>query len=271
MKPLRLAFGAISLTIGVQVICLVHIITSVFIIAMCTSVKAIVLVGIVIPPWKQVSGATWVLVGMPLIIQGGVGALYRIKTPVMNYFYYLLATCVVDMLFLASIFYEADMCKTVAAKEFVSMGPNFVCGIADSLVFMGFLFGGLVFLYFCFIVWSCAQEIAGWKPALLEKAPQQEYDDEEEHMDYTPQNVRGYQPGYAMPGMQPMMPGMQPMMPGMQPMGSFPMPMKGYGGMGGGPQGGPYGSMGSQPMMGGGGPRPTMPANASSPIQNKGL
>jgi hypothetical protein len=157
LKPLRLAFGSMSLVVGVQLICLVHIVCAIVILYCCTSVAPITLVGIVIDPWKQVVGATWALLGMPLIIQGGVGALYRIKAPVMNYFYYLLATCALDMAFLLTLFYEADMCKSVMPKEYISMGPNFVCGFSDSLLFLGFMFFGLVFLYFCFIVWSMAK------------------------------------------------------------------------------------------------------------------
>jgi len=198
IQPLRLAFGSMSLVVGVQVICLAHIITGIFILACCTSVGSIKLVGIEIPPWKQVVGATWCLVGMPIIIQGGVGALYRVQTPVMNYFYYLLATCALDVAFLLSIFYESDMCTTVVPSEYVNMGSHFVCGMADSVLFLGFLFGLLIFLYFCFIVWSCAQEISGNLIRLREKLP--EYEDEEEDLEPN----RGFNPGYGMsmaPGM----------------------------------------------------------------------
>merc|ERR1711939_1197861 len=107
----------------------------------CTSVGSIKLVGIEIPPWKQVVGATWALVGMPVIIQGGVGALYRIQGPVMQYCFYLVATCVLDIAFLLTLFYEADMCTTVMPSEYVKMGSHFVCGFTDSLLFAGFLFG----------------------------------------------------------------------------------------------------------------------------------
>jgi hypothetical protein len=158
---------------------------------------------------------------MPIIIQGGVGALYRIQAPVMTYCFYLLATCVLDMVFLLTLFYEADMCTTVMPKEYVNMGSHFVCGMTDSALFLGFLVGGAVFLYFCFIVWSCAQEIVGWKPALLKK--EEEYDEEDEY-----EERDGYYSA------QPQYPQGYPGMPA------------GYGGM---PQGGQYGSLGSQPGM----------------------
>lgn len=218
IKPLRLAFGAMSLVVGVQFICLFNIVSNLFIMGVCTSVGSIKLVGIEIPPWKQVVGATWALVGMPIIIQGGVGALYRVQGPVMNYFFYLVATCALDMAFLITLFYEADMCTSVVPTEFVKMGSHFVCGLTDSALFLGFLFGGLVFLYFCFVVWSCAQEISGWKPALIQKEPEEPEYDEEEYRAPTPMVAQQ----------------------------SFPMPTNTYGGM---PSGGFYGSMG-QPDTG---------------------
>lgn len=265
LKPLRLAFGSMSLVVGVLLICLVHIIIGIFIIAICTSVGSIQLVGIEIPPWKQIVGATWMIIGMPLIIQGGVGALYRIPTPVMTYFYYLAATCVLDLAFLISISWEASLCTSVVPKDFVEMGPNFVCGITDALLFVGFTLFGLIFMYFCFIVWSCAQEITGWKPALLDKM-REEYEEEEEYYEPEPAMMPQGYPGYPMPAQYP---SMQPMMPPMMPggyssnPGSFPAPMKTHGGM---PAGGPYGSMSSQPPgvsmstpSGFGAPRPSMP------------
>lgn len=245
VKPLRLAFGAMSLVVGVQLICLIHIICGIAILMVCTSVGSIKLVGIEIPPWKQMVGASWALIGMPIIIQGGVGALYRVNTPVMNYFYYLFATCVLDLAFLLSLFYEADMCSAVMPSEYISMGPSFVCGMTDAGLFLGFLFFGIVFLYFCFVVWSCAQEISGWQPALIKKdeAPP-EYDEEEyeEYLEPTAENMKGHQlfaPTQAFPDLR--------NMPGAPP--SYPMPMK----PGGIPGGGPYGSMASM------GPRPSMP------------
>lgn len=221
VKPLRLAFGAFSLTVGVLLICLIHILCAVSLIAICSSVESIVLVGVVIPPRTQVMGASYALAGLPIIVLAGVSALYRIKYPLMLYFYYLGGTFILDVSWLLSLLYEADLCSSVVASEFISMGPAFVCGLSDTAMFVSFTVAAVFFLYFMYIVWSAAAQIDSFQPALLQHGQEPpKFEDAEEKAPQRPQVAFSGKPMGGMPMGRP---------------GGMPMqaPFSGYGGMAG--------------------------------------
>lgn len=256
LKPLRLAFGTFSLLLGVLLICFFHLLFSLFLLSVASSVEAIQLVGIRIRPWTQVLGASYALGGMPLVIVAGVSALYRIKKPLMVYLYYLGGTFVLNISWLASLLYEADLCSSVVPESFINMGPSFVCGISDSLVFTCFLATALFALYFMWIVWSAAQEIGGFEVMLLQQPGQMkqkksaEAEPDDEPKAPRPYGTQNMMQGYAGGGMQ--YGQMQGYGGGMQ---HGQMPPQGFGhgqmpqGYGGGMQ---YGSFANAP-------RPSMP------------
>lgn len=183
MKPLRLCCNAYSLFVGLVLICIGHVILNSIVLSNTSSVEPIELVGIRIRPTTQTLLGTWALTGMPIIVLGAVGSMFRITWALRLYMFYLIGTFLVDSALTLQIFYEADVCTTVVPKSIRKMGTAFVCGYTDMMVFVLLLVLGTVSLYCIWVVWSCLQEIQGAIPALLPYGEDAEEDDRDDRDD----------------------------------------------------------------------------------------
>lgn len=170
LKPLRLCCEAYPVRIGLLFVCVLHVFWNVLILQQINSVEPIVLVGIVIRPVTQTLVGAWALAGMPVVVLGGMGSMYKVIGAVRLYFYYLVGTFVVDSAMTLHILYEADVCTTVVPKSIRRLGTQLICGFSDTLVFVGLVVAGMVMLYCCYVVWSALQELQAESPSLLQYA-----------------------------------------------------------------------------------------------------
>lgn len=149
-----------SLLIGVEVICLLSLLTCISIIASVSSHGTMRVSTFHLSSTLQVCLGSFAFVGIPLSIAAGVAALYRIESPLRVFFLYLLiGFCFgigVPIWFLAS----GSLCDTVVTREVQRMGSSFVCGFTDTFTFFWTLIIGVVHAYLIYIVWSAAEEIA---------------------------------------------------------------------------------------------------------------
>jgi len=163
-----LCCGAFSLTVGVELICLVNLLVAIFIIATVSSVEPITVGNIIISPNMQVLVAAWAAAGIPLIVGAGVGIVYRIDVFLRSYQWYLVATTAIEGLFFIKFLISGSVCSTFAPRDLERLGTTFVCGLTDTFA----LFWGLIVIglssYFLYIVWAAQIDIKkGYWPELM--------------------------------------------------------------------------------------------------------
>lgn len=159
-RPSTTCCGVFSLLVGVEAICLLHLIIAVTIIACTSSRDTLKLLGISVAPWVQVVCATLALVGIPVIVGAGVGALYRIESHLRVFLGYL-AVCLLVMCFVElHLLVSGTFCTNAVNKDALRMGPAFMCGFVETFLFFWMLLAGLCQIYFMYVVWSAAEEIS---------------------------------------------------------------------------------------------------------------
>jgi len=150
--------GCLSLVVGVELICLGHLLSCIAIIAVASSVEPLEVSGIEFSPTAQVANAAWALAGIPVIIGAGVGVLYRIESHLRTYFGYLLVTFILNSFWWSSFLVSGSICQTIVAKDVQRMGTAFVCGFTDTFVFFWMLLAMVISLYCCYMVYSAAED-----------------------------------------------------------------------------------------------------------------
>jgi len=226
-----------SLLIGVEVICLITLLTCISIISSVSSKGTMRVSTFHVSPELQIVGGSWAFIGIPITIAAGVGALYRVEMPLRAFFFYLLVSFFfgigIPLWFLAS----GSLCDTVVTPEVQRMGSSLVCGFTDTFTFFWTLILGVVHAYLIYVVWSAAEEIA------LTPYPElMKYSDALKNV-YQPEAPPNYQYPQGAPRAAGMQPGM--MDPGMmgRSFGTFQP------GTMGGPMGGTIPPTGNNPMQ----------------------
>merc|ERR1719389_643634 len=100
ITPAPGVLGGFSLLSAVELICLTHLITCIVMISMASSVTSVDYAGVRISGFMQCLNAAWFLLGIPIIIIGGVGAVYRVEAQLRTYIAYLVGTLGVTIIWL---------------------------------------------------------------------------------------------------------------------------------------------------------------------------
>jgi len=163
-----LCCGAFSLTVGVELICLMNLLLAVFIIATVSSVEPISLGNIDVSPLVQCLVGTWAAAGIPLVVGAGVGVIYRIEEFLGAYFWYLVATLATESMIFLKFLVAGSVCSTFAPRDLERLGSTFVCGLTDTFA----LFWGLIVIglsgYFMYIIGAAQSDIKkGYWPELM--------------------------------------------------------------------------------------------------------
>lgn len=158
IRPSHFCCGCLSLLVGIEFICLLHLLWCIASIAVTSSSEPLYIIGVKVDPGTQVFNAGWALLGIPFIIGAGVGMLYRIEQMLRLYFWYSLATFFLNLVWWMQLIFSGDLCKTIVGKEVQRMGNAFVCGFTDTFIFFWMLIAVLINLYCVYIIWSCAEE-----------------------------------------------------------------------------------------------------------------
>lgn len=160
VRPSHTCCGCVSLLIGVEVICLLTLLTCVSIIASVSSKGTLTVSTFHVSSTLQVLAGAFAFIGIPITISAGVAAVYRIELPLRAFFFYLLVSFFfgigIPLWFLAS----GSLCDSIVTQEVQRMGSSFVCGFTDTFTFFWTLILGVLHAYLIYIVWSAAEEIA---------------------------------------------------------------------------------------------------------------
>jgi hypothetical protein len=158
MEPVHECCGCVSLLVGIEVICLFHLIVNLCIIANTSALETKHTFGLRLSPYVQVWNGMWALFGIPIIIGGGVGMLYRIESHLRLYLWYLIWSLISSVFFTLAWFASGRACKQITDNDFRSAGEGIVCGGSVSVVLTGLLWSWWLQAYCLFIVWSAAEE-----------------------------------------------------------------------------------------------------------------
>jgi len=148
-----------SLLFGVEVIAAAQIIYSVLVLCFVSSKDELDVIGVTISPSVEVIYASWCLLGIPLAIAAGVGALYQMSFHLYTFALYLVGALVLHVGLIGGAVVSGQLCRELVAPELQRLGQHFVCSFIDTFLgFWGFMFLGVQF-YCMLVVQSAAEHI----------------------------------------------------------------------------------------------------------------
>mmetsp|Transcript_56258 Transcript_56258/g.131792 ORF Transcript_56258/g.131792 Transcript_56258/m.131792 type:complete len:259 (-) Transcript_56258:71-847(-) len=175
MLPLARRWLCLSIEAGVKVLLWYHLVQNLFCCAL--SVAHVVLgheatFGYATTTAWQVGTAAWCLAGVPFICMG-LWSVYNHGEHLLRlYWYYMIASLLVDVLFLWDLLVFRDTCDhlysafehvplsgTAEAKQW-EVQRAFACGIARGVNYAIFVVISLFVIYNIWVVWSLCEELA---------------------------------------------------------------------------------------------------------------
>jgi len=160
VRPTHTCCGCCSLLIGVEVTCLLTLLVDIWLIAICSSSEPINIFHMEVPTWLEVAAATWAMIGIPIVINAGVGALYHIETNLRLLQWYLIISFAFGVVIPLYFLISGSVCDSVVSPEVQKLGSSFACGFTDTLALTWSMIFGMIHLYIIYVVWSAAEEIA---------------------------------------------------------------------------------------------------------------
>jgi len=129
-------FCGCSLLFGVEVVSITQILYSIVSLSLASSKDKLEIGGVVISPDLEVAYAAWCLLGIPLAIAAGVGALYQMPFHLNLFVLYLTGLLIFHLALVAGALYSGVLCAELVSPEVQRLGEHFVCTFVD--VFFGF-------------------------------------------------------------------------------------------------------------------------------------
>lgn len=160
LTPAPGVLGVFPITVVVECICAIHLILCIIFVGTASSVSSVHVATMTITPVIQCLNAAWYLAGIPVIVLAGVGTIYRIEQLVRYYFWYLVASFLMCIVWIAFFIRRGSICHSIISTSGdVQMGANFICGLTDGFA----VFWMLVLLWFLgwatYFVWSMVEYI----------------------------------------------------------------------------------------------------------------
>eukprot|EP00933_Yihiella_yeosuensis_P026419 TRINITY_DN2049_c0_g1_i2.p1 TRINITY_DN2049_c0_g1~~TRINITY_DN2049_c0_g1_i2.p1 ORF type:complete len:353 (+),score=82.29 TRINITY_DN2049_c0_g1_i2:153-1211(+) len=157
-RPTHSPFGCCSLLVGVELSCLLAFNIQFFLVVIASSNAQQRVLGIRLPAATQIAISTWAAIGIPTTVCAAMGALYRVEHLVRMFFWYLVASVPVGLFIPTWLVASGGLCDAMITKEIQRMGSAFVCGFAETGVFMGTMISLLFHLYVIYVIWSAAED-----------------------------------------------------------------------------------------------------------------
>jgi len=155
LSPAPTVLGACSLTAAVETVCAVHLCACIFILAQVDSANSVVMAGVEVSPAFQSITAAWCLLGVPMIIHGGIGAIYCVEGHLATYMLYLAGTMVWAIAWIVLFLRYGNTCSTLHPTTNDGRSTaSFVCGISNGMVIFWMLALLGVIATGVYLVWS---------------------------------------------------------------------------------------------------------------------
>jgi len=160
ITPAPSVLGGCSLLSAVELICLAHLITCIIVITTASSTTSVDYAGVRISGYMQCINAAWFLLGIPIIIVGGVGAVFRVESQLRMYLAYLCVTFLVVLFWLGIFIFYGNACNTLQPTSGqYKKQALMVCQAGNGmvifwmLVLVGLVAGAI------YLVWSMTQYV----------------------------------------------------------------------------------------------------------------
>lgn len=107
---------------------------------------------------SQTLNASWCLLGIPFILVAAWGVVYKHESQVRLYLVYMVASYILDAIFLIVSLMNTDICTTLPL--FLRLhGQGFACGFMRTFTLLFTLILLSMATYFIFIVWSFCEDL----------------------------------------------------------------------------------------------------------------
>lgn len=132
ISPSPTVFGICSVAAAVQLLCLVHLVTSIVVLTQVSSVNVATWGGLLVSPVFQCIVGAWFLLGIPIIIHAGVGVVYRLESHMVVYMWYLAGTTAWAGVWLILFIYFGNSCRTEHSGGVSA--ATFICGVSNGAI-----------------------------------------------------------------------------------------------------------------------------------------
>jgi len=155
-----LFLGMYPLTIGVQVVCLVHALICILVVSLSSSVVSVEIAGIVVSPHVQACIAAWHLLGVAFATAALVGTSLRQSQALQAYLCYLLGATLAWCAVMSQVFQATAGCDLLTANhESQRTGMSFSCGIQAAMLDTCAVTVLVGALYACWMVWHLKDDM----------------------------------------------------------------------------------------------------------------
>jgi hypothetical protein len=160
LKPAPGVLGGVSLLTAIEFICLVHLIICLVFVCSASSTTSVDVAGVRVSGFFQCVNAAWFLLGIPLIIIGGVGAVFRVDKQLQAYLVYLWATLFVAIAWLFIFLRYGNACNTIQPLSGkYKKQALMVCQASNGMAIFWMLVVTGVLLGSIYLVWSMIQYV----------------------------------------------------------------------------------------------------------------
>mmetsp|Transcript_60187 Transcript_60187/g.131840 ORF Transcript_60187/g.131840 Transcript_60187/m.131840 type:complete len:252 (-) Transcript_60187:55-810(-) len=156
LDPTESFLCCLSLTVGVKLLMWPHLVLVLYTVA--TAIEN--LIGEDNGPGaSQLFETLWSLIGVPVLFAGLWGVCHRAEPHVRLYWYYLVASFIIDLFYIVNLFILQDACVHLKLEEAAHGGQAFACGVARSISTTAAVVSIIVALYLIYIVWSWCEDV----------------------------------------------------------------------------------------------------------------
>lgn len=148
--------GVVPLLLATEMICAFHMAINTLVVYNTGDSE---IAGVKISAHAQIGNCTWALIGVPVIICGGVGALYRLEKLVRTYCYYMCVSLILGIFWTFEWILTGQACNTLVDPGMQRLGSSFTCGFAVAFLCFWLLWVLWFWSYLTYIVWSAAEEV----------------------------------------------------------------------------------------------------------------
>lgn len=150
--------GGCSLLSACELICLAHLIVCIIVVASTSSTTSTDMAGVRISGYMQCVNAAWFLLGIPLVIIGGVGMVFRVEAQIRAYMWYLCGTFFVTLFWLGIFIIYGNACNTIQPTSGqYKKQALMVCQAGNGMVIFWMLVAVGIVAGAIYLVWSMLQ------------------------------------------------------------------------------------------------------------------
>eukprot|EP00913_Durusdinium_trenchii_P009792 g9196.t1 len=131
VDPVDSFLCCLSLDTGVKLLMWPHLVLLMYTVA--TAIENLIGQDNGTPGTSQMFETIWSLIGIPVILAGLWCVYHRIEPHVRLYWYYLVLSFAIDLVFIVDLFILQDACVHLKLEEAAQGGQAFACGVARSI------------------------------------------------------------------------------------------------------------------------------------------